>query len=71
MAGQADDPDHRAEAVARTLEAFGSLDLLVNNAGINPAYGPLIDLDLDAARKIVEVNCIAALPGCRRPTAPG
>jgi len=37
------------------------MDLLVNNTGINPAYGPVIGLDLDAARKIVEVNCIAAL----------
>ena len=43
------------------VETFGSLDLLVNNTGISPAYGPLIDLDLDAARKIFEVNCLAAL----------
>ena len=61
VAGRADDPDHQRDTVARVLEAFGSLDLLVNNAGINPAYGPLMRLDLGAARKIVEVNCIAAL----------
>lgn len=61
VAGRADDLDHQADAVARTLEAFGSIDHLVNNTGINPAYGPMIDLDLAAARKIVEVNCIAAL----------
>jgi NAD(P)-dependent dehydrogenase (short-subunit alcohol dehydrogenase family) len=34
---------------------------VVNNAGVNPVYGPLVDLDLDAARKIIEVNCLAAL----------
>ena len=61
VAGKADDPAHQQETVARALDAFGSLDLLVNNAGINPAYGPMIELDLGAARKIVEVNCIAAL----------
>ncbi len=61
VAGKADDPEHREDAVRRTIETFGSLDLLVNNAGINPAYGPLMDLDLGAARKIVEVNAIGAL----------
>lgn len=61
VAGRADDPEHQAETVARAIATFGSADLLVNNAGINPAYGPLMDLDLDAARKIVEVNCLAAL----------
>src|SRR5690606_30956493 len=38
-----------------------SLDLLVNNTGINPAYGPLVDLDLDVARKILDTNAVAAL----------
>ena len=61
VAGGADDPEHRAAAVAAAVETFGSLDLLVNNAGINPAYGPLMGLDLDAARKILEVNVTAAL----------
>jgi 3-oxoacyl-[acyl-carrier protein] reductase len=61
VAGRADDTRHQADAVKATIEAFGSLDLLVNNTGINPVYGPLVDLDLDAARKVFEVNCLAAL----------
>lgn len=61
VAGNAGDAEHRAEAVRTAIEAFGSLDLLVNNTGINPAYGPLMDIDLDAARKIVDVNVLAAL----------
>jgi 3-oxoacyl-[acyl-carrier protein] reductase len=61
VAGRADDPEHRDETVARAVETFGSLDLLVNNAGINPVAGPLVDLDLGAARKIVEVNALGAL----------
>lgn len=59
--GKADDPDHRAEAVARAAETFGAATLLVNNVGINPVYGPLLEADLGAARKIVEVNALAPL----------
>jgi 3-oxoacyl-[acyl-carrier protein] reductase len=61
VTGRADDPEHQAETVARAIATFGGADLLVNNAGINPAYGPLMELDLAAARKIVEVNCLGAL----------
>lgn len=61
VAGPADDPAHQDEAIAAAISTFGGLDFLVNNTGINPAYGPLMQLDLAAARKIVEVNDIAAL----------
>ena len=59
--GNAGDPEHRAAAAAAAVATFGSLDLLVNNTGINPAFGALTDLDLDAARKILDVNVVAAL----------
>ena len=59
--GKADDTAHQADTVRQAIETFGSVDLLVNNTGINPVYGPMIDLDLDAARKILEVNCLSAL----------
>jgi NAD(P)-dependent dehydrogenase (short-subunit alcohol dehydrogenase family) len=61
VAGKADDLAHQQHTVAAVVERFGRLDLLVNNTGINPAYGPLMQLDLAAARKIVEVNGVAAL----------
>jgi NAD(P)-dependent dehydrogenase (short-subunit alcohol dehydrogenase family) len=61
VAGKADDAEHRADAVARVTEAFGPVDILVNNTGINPVYGSLADLDLAAARKIFEVNVLSAL----------
>ena len=61
IAGRADDVDHQRDVVARTVEAFGAVDLLVNNAGINPAYGPLMELDPEAARKILDVNVTATL----------
>jgi NAD(P)-dependent dehydrogenase (short-subunit alcohol dehydrogenase family) len=61
VAGKAHDLDHQTEAVERTMEAFGRLDFLVNNAGTNPVFGPIADLDLDVARKVFETNVISAL----------
>jgi NAD(P)-dependent dehydrogenase (short-subunit alcohol dehydrogenase family) len=53
--------EDRAEVVRRTVEEFGSLDVLVNNTGINPSYGPLAEADLNAVRKIFDVNVVGAL----------
>lgn len=61
VAGKADDTDHQDDTIRQTLEAFGSVDFLVNNTGINPMYGPMVELDLDVARRVVEVNCLASL----------
>src|SRR3954469_17220160 len=46
VAGKAHDEAHQAVAVERTMEAFGRIDFLANNAGTNPVYGLLTDLDL-------------------------
>lgn len=65
VAGGADDPAHQEETVARTMEAFGRLDFVVNNTGINPIYGPTIDTDLAVAAKILAVNVLAPLAWTR------
>jgi NAD(P)-dependent dehydrogenase (short-subunit alcohol dehydrogenase family) len=61
VAGKGDNADHRAEVVDTVLGAFGPVTLLVNNIGINPAYGPLGSLDLGAARKMLDVNLLGTL----------
>ena len=61
VAGNGADVEHQKAVVDQVMSSYGRLDLLVNNTGINPVYGPLVDLDLAAARKIVETNCLSAL----------
>ncbi|EFL06876.1 SDR family oxidoreductase [Streptomyces sp. AA4] len=63
--GKADDAAHQQEAVAAAVEKFGSLDMLVNNTGINPVYGPTLDVDPAAASKIFAVNVVAPLSWIR------
>ena len=59
--GSADDEGHQEAAVAFAVEQFGRLDCLVPNAAVNPQYGPLVDADLSAVRKVFEVNVTAVL----------
>ena len=61
IAGKADDPAHRTEVFDTIAEKYGHLDVLVTNVGINPVYGETVDIDLDAARKILEVNVLGTL----------
>lgn len=69
--GKADDAEHREATMDLVAAEFGGLDLLVNNAGINPYYGRSIELDLAAARKLIEVNVLGTLAwsqaACKHP----
>ncbi|MBI0293177.1 SDR family oxidoreductase [Streptomyces sp. PRKS01-29] len=66
VAGKAHDQVHQAAAVERTMEVFGRVDHLVNNAGTNPVYSPIADLDLDVLRKVFETNVVSALGFAQR-----
>jgi len=48
--------DQAQAAVAAAVERFGAIDVLINNAGTNPYYGPMIDIDVARAEKTVQVN---------------
>nr|WP_083840181.1 SDR family oxidoreductase [Saccharomonospora xinjiangensis] len=64
--GKADDAGHQDEAVRRTVETFGRIDFLVNNTGINPVYGPILDVEPEAAAKTFGVNVLSPLAWTRK-----
>ena len=56
FAAHAGRPEEAEACVAATVDRFGGLDILVNNAATNPYYGRAIDIDLPRFDKTVEVN---------------
>lgn len=71
VAGHADDAEHQQAVFAHIVDRHGGIDHLVNNTGINPAYGPIVDTGADITRKIVDVNVVAALDWTRGAVAAG
>ncbi len=55
-AAHAGRPEEARACVAETVNRFGGLDMLVNNAATNPYYGRAIDIDLPRFDKTIEVN---------------
>ncbi len=61
----AGDPEQAEECVDATVERFGALDVLVNNAAVNPYFGPLLGIDRAQATKTLEVNLLGPLAWCQ------
>jgi NAD(P)-dependent dehydrogenase (short-subunit alcohol dehydrogenase family) len=56
LAAPMGDPASIKNLVAQTVDRFSGLDIVVNNAAVNPVYGPLLQAPLEAFDKIMEVN---------------
>jgi len=49
-------PDDLERLVSAANDRFGLVNVLVNNAGTNPYFGPIVDSDVAAWDKTMEVN---------------
>ncbi len=56
FAANAGEPEQAAACVAATVQHFGAVDILVNNAATNTHYGPAIEIDLSRFDKNFQVN---------------
>lgn len=48
--------DQRNQLIAKTIKTFGRIDILVNNAAINPVYSPIEEVDSVIFDKIMDIN---------------
>ncbi len=60
VVGDITDPAVRHAAIERAQQAFGGLDILINNAGVG-AIGPFLQADEARLRRVMEVNFFAAV----------
>ncbi|NJN35419.1 MAG: glucose 1-dehydrogenase [Saprospiraceae bacterium] len=56
VAGQVGNLEDCQKIVAETLQRFGRVDILINNAATNPVFGPVEETDTRAFDKIMDVN---------------
>ena len=50
------DEDQRKNLVQKTIESYGKIDILVNNAAINPVYDSLKKMSSEVYDKMISVN---------------
>ncbi len=55
------DVEQRKNLIDKTLEHFGSVDILINNAATNPVFGPLAESTEAIFDKIMNVNVKACM----------
>jgi NAD(P)-dependent dehydrogenase (short-subunit alcohol dehydrogenase family) len=65
FAANAGDVESAKACVAATIERFGGLDILVNNAATNPYYGPTLGVDEPRFDKTFQVNLRGPLFWCQ------
>jgi NAD(P)-dependent dehydrogenase (short-subunit alcohol dehydrogenase family) len=55
--------------VARTVEQFGRLDVLVNNAGVLDGYATCLDTSVELFEQVMSINVRGVFFGCKRALA--
>jgi NAD(P)-dependent dehydrogenase (short-subunit alcohol dehydrogenase family) len=61
FSGSAGDPAAIDAVTQACVDELGGLDILVNNAATNPAFGPMIETETRAVDKVLEVNVVGPL----------
>jgi short-subunit dehydrogenase len=60
FAGDITDETFRRRVVSKTLETFGRIDILINNAGVG-LYAPPSSVDIELTKRLFDINVFAPL----------
>jgi len=53
--------EHRETLVKKVMDKYGRIDILINNAGTNPYYGPIHKMPEVAYQKTMDININSAI----------
>jgi NAD(P)-dependent dehydrogenase (short-subunit alcohol dehydrogenase family) len=59
------DPTDIENALDQTIEKWGSLDIMVNNAGVWPGAQPIEDVDIEEFHRVMNINTLGVFFGCK------
>lgn len=66
IAANVGNPADLANLIDNTVENYGGLDILINNAAANPVFGPIQNTDERAFDKIIDVNLKGPFELCKK-----
>lgn len=55
------EPEQQKRLVEETVKKYGRVDILINNAGTNPYYGPIDEMSQEVYQKTMDINLNSAM----------
>ena len=53
--------DQREKLIEKVIEKYGRIDILINNAGTNPYFGPISKMPVNLYQKTMDINVNSAI----------
>jgi NAD(P)-dependent dehydrogenase (short-subunit alcohol dehydrogenase family) len=58
-------PADLKQVLSTTIEKYGRLDCLINNAGVSAPFKPIDDVSIEEFHELLQVNLISCFVGCK------